>query len=138
METEKEFYVRWKGVTKGPFSREEILQSLAYGEIGLYHEVFQKDVEPKPLRFWVAYWKNADQPTAEGWTPTPAEAAQRLRLQRSYLWCGLSFLFPPLLGLALIQAQEIHARKKRAAQIRLAWILTLFGTLFWILLAAAW
>ncbi len=134
METETNVWVRWKGVTTGPFSKAEILRRLSYGEIGLYHEVFLEGAQAQPLRHWVAYWNHAS-PEME---KTLVPHAQRERITQGYLWCGLCFLFPPLLAIALLNAQGIESEQKRKTQRALAAVLTLSGTFFWILLAAAW
>ena len=131
MKNEAHLWIRWKGVARGPYTREDIEKMLAAGDIGLFHEVYEADGEPQPLRVWRAYWNG----TA---VDTPPAREQRTRAQRGYLWSGLCFLLPPLFALAFINAQGICNPEKRRAQLLLAGALTTLGTFIWILLDAAW
>ena len=130
-DTENIYWIRWKGATWGPYSKEDILSSLSQGNIGLYHEVFREGEPARPLRTWIAQWKE----TSESETP---DSQQRECIQQGYLWCGLSFILPPLLAMALLNAQGIQSAAKRQTQYLLASGLAFFGTFLWILLAATW
>lgn len=132
MNNEKRFFVRWKGVTQGPFGQEEVLRLLGQGHICLFHEIFEDGGQSYPLRRWLAIGQS------NGFGVHPADYSQRERLHRGYLYCGLSFICPPLLGFALANAQELSDQEKRRQQVKMAWGLTLLGTLAWILFAAMW
>jgi hypothetical protein len=120
-----QFRLRWKGAVTGPFSLPRIIEMLRAGEISLLHNIEVDDSWMTVRDYFRAIGlgrapsiSTADSSGLDSDTPPPpgsetshggALATDTIRnaagesLERSvregYLWCGSTFLFPPLFAL---------------------------------------
>jgi hypothetical protein len=121
-----QFRLRWKGAVTGPFALARISEMLRAGEISLVHNIEVNGAWITVREYFrtlglsrgsllppiapLAARDDPDSPPpppgAPGTTPTPAtplapntsaagEALER-NVREGYLWCGSTFLFPPL------------------------------------------
>ncbi|NBV49553.1 MAG: hypothetical protein EBR95_11070 [Verrucomicrobia bacterium] len=119
------FRLRWKGAVTGPFPLARVQELLRAGEISLLHNI-EVDGRWMTLRDYLrgAGLTRVIAPTAEvsagdapppppgfvadehsGLVPDTARSAAGENLERTvragYLWCGSTFLLPPLFALAV-------------------------------------
>jgi hypothetical protein len=129
MAAPQQFKLRWKGAVSGPFSLARITEMLRAGEVSLLHNIevdgkwttirdyFRSTglTRPSaadassPLSPFAAEDMPPPPPGAPGSEPrttpprrrpTPSEILER-SVREGYLWCGATFLLPPILALAV-------------------------------------
>jgi hypothetical protein len=157
--------IRWKGRTEGPYSREEIRERLARGELSLLHRVEvsgnwiglgeflapQKPAEAPRGAAPVAAGPVAAGPTRERTVHAPlhnSAGISRVReetekiLRGGYFLCGLCFVAPLA---ATVPAVAVAMRLRRRGEDRpgrvlltLAALFTLLGFLFWLAVKSAY
>ncbi len=150
MSRPNQFRLRWKGAITGPFPLPRITEMLRAGEISLLHNIevdgswltvrdyfraiglsraptadgsgLGADAPPPP---------GAEIPLGESLTPDAARNAAGESLERSvregYLWCGSTFLLPPLFAL-LIYVINLLDRDHQISRTMLLILLTFTTT----------
>lgn len=114
--------VRFKGVTLGTFTAAEIAERLRSGELSLTHAVEHRGrwltlrlflrettqvVPPAPAGGLLGRHSAKHPPIATGEVPPPPPGADTVaesietQVREGYLWCGLTFVLPLVLGLPL-------------------------------------
>ena len=148
------FRLRWKGAITGPFPLVRVSEMLRAGEISLLHNIevdgswmtvrdyfraiglsrlpsisstdtssgFGADAPPPP--------PGAELPLGQALTPDAARNAAGESLERSvregYLWCGATFLFPPIFALLVFPLswlQGVDVAAMRSLHLAIVFIL---------------
>jgi len=148
MATSDAYRLRWKGAITGPFPLSRVTEMLRTGEISLLHNI---EVDGK----WTTvrdYFRATGltrvhtpgpgfaPPLSPGESPRPVATRKRLSasemLERSvregYLWCGATFLLPPVFALLVFPMswlQGVDVAAMRSLHLAIVFILaTLVGS----------
>jgi hypothetical protein len=152
-----QFRLRWKGAVTGPFALARISEMLRAGEISLVHNIEVNGAWITVREYFrtlglsrgsllppiapLAARDDPDSPPphpgAPGTTPTPAtplapntsaagEALER-NVREGYLWCGSTFLFPPLFAVIVPLWEKTVGTLPQSSKYTLFLFATLVG-----------
>lgn len=153
------YKLRWKGAVSGPFPLARITEMLRTGEISLLHNIevggqwttirdhFRTLGLTRPAGGATGFapplapFADGDEPppppgaplppTPKRRAPTPAELLER-SLREGYLWCGATFLLPPIFALMVFPLswlQGVEVPAMRGLHLAVVFILaTLLGS----------